>query len=144
MTVRVVLEFSDESYAKDYVADWLGRSSKVQVIAVFKKPTLYCDPADGHRNRKKTHQGWTRGKKYGWWVCSLCGKPTEKWATGDLWPFSLGFNLLPKSVSKWARPGWDTATQWTEEDLGITNASAAEEVPAEPVVGEVGGESSTV
>lgn len=140
MTVRVVLEFADEQEAKEFIKAALKPGylhySKVysleegvsigmkevsaKVIGVFKKPTLYCNPADGHRNRKKTYQGWTRGKKYGWWVCSLCGKPTEKWANGDLWPYILGFNLLPKSISKWARPDWDTATQWTEEECGLS------------------------
>ena len=125
MTVRVVLEFKDEVEAKRFCkasllsgigmveacADsvrWISNET-LELIGVFKKPTLYCNPSDGHR-----------GKKYGWWVCGICGKPTERWANGDLWPYSMGFNLLPKSISRWARPDWDTATQWTEEDLGCS------------------------
>jgi hypothetical protein len=49
-----------------------------ELVGVFKAPTAYCDPSDGHRG-KKTETGWTRGKKYGWWVCSKCKKPTQEW-----------------------------------------------------------------
>jgi hypothetical protein len=49
-----------------------------ELVGVFKAPTSYCDPSDGHRG-KKTDAGWTRGKKYGWWVCAACKKPSRAW-----------------------------------------------------------------
>jgi hypothetical protein len=50
----------------------------LEVVGVFKAPTQFCDPSDGHRG-KKTQSGFTRGKKYGWWVCAKCKKPTRQW-----------------------------------------------------------------
>lgn len=133
MTVRVVLEFEDEENAKEFVGNTITTGGVVgeevsnyvedgnnfyvaKLIGVFKKPTKYCDPMDGHRG-SKTSAGWTRGKKYGWWVCAKCGKPTERWASGSLWPFSLGFNLLPKSIAPWAQAegGWQSGVAtWKE------------------------------
>jgi hypothetical protein len=130
MVVRVVLEFEDEALAKEFVGqalrDGITRENSfaeavmvpLNVIGVFKRPTKYCDSGDGHRKVKS----WTRGKKYGWWVCAVCGKPTEQWATGSLWPFSLGFNLLPAKLFPWAQAegGWAPGVaRWKEEDLGI-------------------------
>lgn len=63
----------------------------VTVRGVWKKPTQFCSCIGG-KNR-----GWTRGKKFGWWVCSLCHKPAEAWARGDAWYTALGVNLLPVS-----------------------------------------------
>jgi hypothetical protein len=132
VTVRVVLEFENEALAKQFVkaaleddiyaslGEWLEDATRLRtfVIGVFKKPTKYCDPGDGHRG-KKTSGGWTRGKKYGWWVCGICGKPTERWANGSLWPYSLGFNLLPERVAKWARGPKTGVAEWTEEECGL-------------------------
>jgi len=60
------------------------------VRAVFKKPTQFCDCKVGAKGR-----GFTRGKRYGWWVCSVCKKPTVGWGRGEHWFLSLGRNLLP-------------------------------------------------
>ena len=62
-----------------------------EVRAVYQMPTKFCDCTDG-KNRK-----FTRGKKYGWWVHSLCGKPTRAWARGEHWFQALGRNLLAKT-----------------------------------------------
>lgn len=62
------------------------------VRAIFKKPTKFCDCKVDKRGR-----GFTRGKKYGWWVHS-CGKPTAAWGRGEHWYRSLGRNLLPVSA----------------------------------------------
>lgn len=59
------------------------------VRGVYRKPTKFCDC------KTTKHRGFTRGKKYGWWVCSQCGKPTVGWGRGDHWFLALGKNLLP-------------------------------------------------
>ncbi len=73
--------------------------AKTEVRAVWRKPTLACDNSDGHRKRK-TQSGWTRGRKWGWWVCAICGKPSLGWVAGSLWRFDsvFGYNLLPDSI----------------------------------------------
>lgn len=65
------------------------------VRAVFQKPTKFCDCMSTGKNTKA--RGFTRGKKYGWWVCSICKKPTIGWAEGHEWFRTLGRNLLPKT-----------------------------------------------
>jgi hypothetical protein len=49
-----------------------GSEPACTVLAVYKKPTKFCKCT----SIKK--RGWTRGKKYGWWVCDQCKKPSEK------------------------------------------------------------------
>lgn len=61
------------------------------VRGVWKKPTLFCQCTSIKR------RGWTRGKKFGWFVCSECKRPSLQWAKGDAWYVSLGTNLLPIS-----------------------------------------------
>lgn len=117
--MRVVVEFEDDQVAKDFVSDIVKgyQGPSIKVTAAYKKPTKFCDPSDGHQKGKGT-RSFTRGRKYGWWVCSVCGKPTKRWATGDIWHFSMGYNLLPPSVSELER-GIRSSVEWTEEDLGI-------------------------
>jgi hypothetical protein len=64
------------------------------IAGMFAVPTKFCDdePA-GHRG-KKTQAGWTRGKKYGWWVCGSCKKPTKAWGTNLNSLLSSCVNLL--------------------------------------------------
>lgn len=128
MAVRIVVEFESDEEAKAFVRGFLAKGyvmavqantsmSKVfgKVTAAYKKPSKFCDSSDGHRG-KKTASAWTRGRKYGWWVCAICGKPTKKWATGDIWHFSMGYNLLPPSISSIDR-GVRSTCEWTEEEL---------------------------
>jgi hypothetical protein len=61
-----------------------------ELRAVYKKPTKFCECTGDMRKR-----AFTRGTKYGWWVCNKCGKPTPAWARGDHWFLALGRNLLP-------------------------------------------------
>lgn len=131
MAVRVVVEFDSDEEAKRFVkaalrndiyatfGEWLEDAVRIplKVTAVYKKATQFCSPDDGHRGRKTTG-GWTRGRKWGWWVCGVCGKPTKRWATGDIWHYSMGYNLLPPSVSPLERKVRSTA-EWSEEDLGV-------------------------
>jgi hypothetical protein len=102
VAVYVILEFEDEHQALTLVEDHFhypeGRlltpvqenDVECKVVGVFKKPTLFCP---GHTG-KKTETGYMRGKKWGWWVCSVCGRPTKRWAD-SLMDSSLGNNLLP-------------------------------------------------
>lgn len=61
------------------------------VRGVYRKPTKFCSCTS------LKHRGFSRGKKYGWWVCAQCGKPTIGWGRGDHWFLALGKNLLPVS-----------------------------------------------
>ena len=60
-----------------------------EVIAVYKAPTVFCE-CYSVKNR-----GWTKGKKWGWWVCDQCGKPAGGIAIENrINDSSFGYNLL--------------------------------------------------
>lgn len=101
MAKYVLLAFDDDAQADAFVKTTQENGLVVNegesvfkfyvplIRAVFKRPTLYCTC-----KYNKNDRGFTRGKKYGWWVHS-CGKPTKAWARGEHWFLSLGKNLLP-------------------------------------------------
>jgi hypothetical protein len=105
MARYVLLSFDNDKEADDFVQATQERktvavASATEVVAnlyeatvraVFKKPTIFCQCT------AIKHRGWTRGKKFGWWVCSQCHKPSRGWAHGDMWYAALGTNLLPIS-----------------------------------------------
>jgi len=109
MARYVVLSFDDDTTADEFVAavqenGILGHVSNESgfmkhfapvVRAMFQRPTKFCDCASRGGNIKA--RGFTRGKKYGWWVCNACKKPTVGWAQGQEWFRFLGRNLLPVS-----------------------------------------------
>jgi len=110
MAVYVLLQFDHDDAAKVAVKDILEHKGTTQVIrtdkeetiqtalctvwGIFQKPTKFCTCEGG----KKTASGFTKGKKYGWWICSKCMKPTALWASGRQWFSVLGTNLLPRSL----------------------------------------------
>lgn len=70
------------------------------VRGMWQKPTKFCECQP---SGKKQERGYTRSKKYAWWVHADCGKPTALWARGEHFFYSLGKNLLPVSANA---PEW--------------------------------------
>lgn len=104
MAKYVLLQFDDEADADGIIHEILshrpnadgisvepGQFYQCTLRAVFKKPTKFCECT----NVKK--RGFTRGQKYGWWVCDQCKKPTQGWARLELAYQVFGKNLLPPS-----------------------------------------------
>jgi hypothetical protein len=102
----VLLQFDDDQEAENFVSDAFFPQRMSPLLqnfgymtakcwGVYQKPTRFCD-CDG--SGKKTMIGFTRGKKYGWWIHAKCMKPTAKWASGRQWFTVLGANLLPRSL----------------------------------------------
>lgn len=86
----VVLDFDDNEQAEEFI-----ESGKYNVVGLFARPSLFCDPSDGHTGgRGKTGRGWTKGKKYGWWVCAVCKKPSRLWGEKFECVVGNGKNLL--------------------------------------------------
>jgi hypothetical protein len=79
--------------AKSLKVDTLDSEVTPAFIGLFKGPTSFCDPSDGHRGRK-TEAGWTKGKKYGWWVCGKCKKPGVQWGNSLNAVLGAARNLL--------------------------------------------------
>jgi hypothetical protein len=69
--------------------EYVGVRAKSRVRGVYKCPTLFHNSADCKGD------SFARGPKWGWMVCTKCGKPTKGWAEGDGWFTALGTNLLP-------------------------------------------------
>jgi hypothetical protein len=108
MAKYVLLAFDSDADADAFVADTMSEGyvyggagghlenlSEVRctVRGVWKKPTQFCQCVGG----RKMSRSFTRGLKYGWWVCVTCHKPTIASARGDMWYSALGTNLLPIS-----------------------------------------------
>jgi hypothetical protein len=69
MAMYVVLQVDDDK-------DWeLSQATEEQIVAVVKKPTLYCDPS---RHSKRV-TGFSRSARWHWFVCAECRKPTRLW-----------------------------------------------------------------
>lgn len=94
-------------------------SASVFVRGMYQKPTKFCECTG-------VDKSFTRSKKYSWWVHSACGKPTELWARGEHFFYSLGTNLLPVSTNapEWRGQGvhghnWNPDTkQWEHHETG--------------------------
>jgi hypothetical protein len=115
----VLLQFDDDKDADAFVGETqqegllVGtRWPRVLVRAVYKKPTQFC---------KCTSEkpGYSRGKKFGWWVHAACGKPREAWARGDHWYDALGNNLLPLSDEAPEYRGSETYQEWLKKSQEI-------------------------
>jgi hypothetical protein len=94
MAMYVVLRFEDDEEANTFVNEHVlggqirralrdnGRfeptSNGEDVVGMYKAPTQFCDNQDGHRRIiGKMDNGTGFGKKWGWVVCCICGKPLE-------------------------------------------------------------------
>lgn len=75
MARAVVLYFENneeaDAYIKDYGQDYTEAGGSVELVVAV--PTLFCQGGCG-RGRVRP---WTRGLKWGWWVCVTCKKPCQ-------------------------------------------------------------------
>lgn len=104
MARYVLLSFSSNADAEYFVRAnaKVVETCPFEVTAVYGKPTQHCDPSDGHRGKRSGNRrvvGYTRGKKFGWWVCTACGKPerpilSNPWAT-----MTQARDLLPEILN---------------------------------------------
>jgi hypothetical protein len=92
MARYVVLHFDDNEEAEQLVNLYPSLYQEGKVVALSPAPTKFCeDPFSQHGNKKA---GYFRGKKYGWWVCSVCGLPTPAWGESYAAVLSSAVNLL--------------------------------------------------
>jgi hypothetical protein len=104
MVMSVLVEFADDAKAKAFVEKINGAYEalpedpprKIRAVGIWKIPTKHCECST--QGVKMNISGYTRGKKYGWWVHNICGRPSRFWTkardVGLLWD-GLGRNLLP-------------------------------------------------
>ena len=85
MAMTVALTFEDDEIALEFIeyaqkglivgcnSQWpeVEQSFSPEIKALYKHPTMFCECQSG----RKTEVGFTRGVKWGWWVCGQCSKP---------------------------------------------------------------------
>jgi hypothetical protein len=107
MARYVLLSFSSNADAEDFVLEYQARlegrsldmsQPEYEIDAVYGKPTQFCTPGDGHRGRRRA-SGYTRGKRFGWWVCAMCGKPEAPLKDKPLAVMVQANNLLEEIIN---------------------------------------------
>jgi hypothetical protein len=85
MAKYILLRFEDEDEAELFKKYY---PVAAELKGVYKAPTMFC-----HCTSVKG-RGWTKGQKWGWWVCDICGKPSPKAQETLIKESAFGFNLL--------------------------------------------------
>lgn len=71
----VVLQFDDKALAEAFLAqDRALEHDGAEVIAVYLKPSQFCECPDKTRVNLKN---WRKHRKYGLYVCTRCGRPSQ-------------------------------------------------------------------
>lgn len=122
MARLVVLRFDDNEVADEFIKngkDFLDSTydnfwGNVHVKGLYAMPTQFCDSGGGCSTGKRI-QFWTRGTKFGWWVCKVCRKPAKTTEEKTIRAVvSQGTNLLkaegePQEVLTVFDKGWGAA-----------------------------------
>lgn len=124
MARYVVLSFDGNKDAEDFVekqirtkwgleerGDVEYAKTLPEVEALIAKPTMFCLEPNKHRERSGGRSGWTQGKKYGWWVCGVCKKPTKLWGQHLGSVISQSRNLLADFLKQLEEDEADAAAQ---------------------------------
>lgn len=102
----LLIEFDNEAQAdalRAQIDNATRKGKRFRVVGLFAKPTGYCQCDKRDQITTRTWDSTTkRGKKYGWWVCTMCKRPTSQ--------LSGLVNLIkPRDIinpPKWLRRGW--------------------------------------
>jgi hypothetical protein len=84
----VVIDFDDNKDAEAFLEGLKTghmdghklRQVSARVVGIFVKPGRTCKCPDAFRinyGDKNQQEGISRGAKFGWWVCTRCGKPRK-------------------------------------------------------------------
>lgn len=108
----ILIEFDDEASAsrlREQINRATESGKQFRVVGLFAKPSNYCqcDPRK-HVTDRNNRSTLRRGKKYGWWVCLECRRPTAT--------FSGLVNLIkPRDIikpPKWMSRHWKGAANF--------------------------------
>jgi hypothetical protein len=76
----VLLEFDDHTSAEKLMGqinDATRKGRPYRVVGYFAKPTQFCQCGIENWTTSSRKQSTTkRGRRYGWWVCTVCKRPT--------------------------------------------------------------------
>src|SRR6266496_15659 len=123
MAVYLLLRVDNEEEAKAFARDVLSNPEspvfspsqenevRMRLYGIWKAPTMFCECT----TLKK--RAFTRGKNYGWYVCTQCGKPSKVPAAGAGWWTVLGTNLLPEELrppGQYNHKSWASPKVWND------------------------------
>lgn len=110
----VILSFEDNADADTFIADTLTSDAiheagiQTEVVGLFAVPTIFCDSsgAGGCRPSGRRLAGFSRGMKYGWWVCAICKKPVKPKSDEKLMRqvIAQGRNFITQPLEETAPP----------------------------------------
>lgn len=128
MARYVVVSFDSNELADRFVEQGVQHGV---IEALIAKPTLFCPNTNaGGCATGRRVKAFTRGKKWGWWVCLVCKKPVGLRPQKLMYQvISQARNLLPDAPSEvnsvWDA-GWGTfgrqpnyAVPWHSTDAGV-------------------------
>jgi hypothetical protein len=124
----LLIEFDDEESAlrlKEKLDDGSRQGRAYRVVGLFAKPTGYCQCGfDTWTTTKASPSTTKRGRKFGWWVCTTCKRPTS--ALAGL------INLLkPRDIinpHSWDGPDMNGhPTQWTHYIPSLSGLAQGEQ-----------------
>jgi hypothetical protein len=68
-----------------------------KIEAMIAKPTVACRGPHRVPGKLRSQMGWTRTQRFGWWVCSVCKKPSPTVVRDFIRNMCNGHNdLLPE------------------------------------------------
>jgi hypothetical protein len=106
---RWMLDKDKEGYDEDMPV--VPPQAKIE--AMIARPTVFCRGPHRVPGKLKSQMGWTRTKRFGWWVCSVCKKPAPTVVRDFIKNMLGGYNnLLPELEG-----GEPQEPQWIQERL---------------------------
>ena len=96
MAMLVMVSFEDDEAALSFVENVQDNSllQGAEVKALYRMPTMFHEPFETHSGGRVQGNSFTKGQKYGWWVCSVCKKPSRLYWDSIFGESSFGKNLL--------------------------------------------------
>lgn len=106
MAMFVLLRFEDDNQALTLIEDMQEYKDSAiltptqennvmaTAVALFKAPTMFHEPFETHGGNSKTSQSFTKGQKWGWWVCTTCKKPSRLYWEQIVKECSFGRNIM--------------------------------------------------
>jgi hypothetical protein len=107
----IILSIESNAEAEDF-ARWLldGNAPKTwdegdlpvvprgtKIEAMIARPTVACRGPHRVPGKLRSQMGWTRTQRFGWWVCSVCKKPSPTVVRDFIRNMCNGHNdLLPE------------------------------------------------
>jgi hypothetical protein len=101
MAKYLLFEFDDDQLADDRLESLKEHGPPgLRVVAVWKKPTLFCDCPPDQQGKSK------RGAKYGWYICTTCKKcrPGFQCPVNLLHPPDLPIQKRDEFMTRWEGP----------------------------------------